>query len=87
MAVSSPRGRGQPGDIAGSHLAHDPLERHRRDVVALIDDHVAIGRHDVVHHVLADEALDHGNIQPPVRFPLAGTDLADLLGFQVEEER
>ena len=50
------RGR-QAGDEARLDLGEDPLEGHRRDVVALIDDDVAVARHDVVHLSLPDEAL------------------------------
>jgi len=67
--------------------AHDPLERHGRNMVALIDDDVAIGGNDVVDDVLSGEALDHGDIQHPVRLSFAPANLADLFRLQVQKER
>ena len=58
--------RGQPGDEARLHLGQHSLERNCGDVVALIDDHLAVGRDDVVDALLADEALDHRHVQPTV---------------------
>ena len=54
-------------------------------MVALVDDHVAVARDDVVHAPLADEALEHRDVQPTRRLALACTDLADRFRIEAEE--
>ena len=78
------RGR-QPGDEARLHLGQYSLERHGRDMVALVDDHMAVRRDEVVDAPQAHETLDHRHIQAPSECMLAGADLADSLGGEAEE--
>ncbi len=78
------RGR-QPCDEARLYLGQYSLERHGRDVVALVDDHLAISRDEVGEATQPHETLDHRHIQAPVGRVLAGADLADSLGGQAEE--
>ena len=86
MSISPARRSGQPHDIAGLHLAHHPLERDRRNMVALVDNHLAIRRDAVVYPILSVEALERGDVQTTVRFTFAAADLADLIRLQVEED-
>src|SRR5262245_5177524 len=43
------------------------FETMRREMVAFVDDHVAVIRHDVGDHALADETLHDADIDPPSR--------------------
>jgi hypothetical protein len=83
--VPPSRRRREAGQVASLHLGEDPLERDRGDVVALVDDHVAVARHDVVHSPLPDETLEHGDVEPTRRLALARTDLADRFRVEAEE--
>ena len=60
-----------PVHEARLHLGEDALERHRREVVALVDDHLAVARDQVVDTSLTNETLDHGHVSRPfgLRFP------------------
>ncbi len=78
------RGR-QPGNEAGLHLGQYSLEGHGRDVVALVDDDMAVRRDQVVDAARARETLDHRHVQPPIGRMLAGADLANSLGSEAEE--
>jgi hypothetical protein len=56
-------------------------------VVTLVDDHVTIIGHEVVHLVAASEALNHGDVELAVRFAFSSSDLTDPLGFEVQKQR
>ena len=81
-----PTGRGrQAGQEACLHLRQHPLEGHGGDVVTLIDNYVAVGRHQIVDAVQPDETLDHRHVQAAVGGVLAGANLADGFGREPEE--
>jgi len=48
-------------------------------VVTLVDDHLAIGSHPIVHAVLAGDALEHGHVEPPVTFCFRGRSLRSCI--------
>ncbi len=56
-------------------------------MVALVDDDLTVVGDDVLDTVLADEALDHRDVEPAVTGLLARSDLADLLRFDAQEQR
>src|SRR5215510_8865908 len=56
-------------------------------MVAFVDDHVAVIRHDVGDHALADETLHNADIDPPSRSTTASADATDRLGRYIEERR
>src|SRR5690349_18849955 len=79
VPVTTLRSRRQADHVARLRLGHHALERDGRQVVALVDDDLAIVREDVLDPLLADEALDHRDVEPAVPGFPAGPDLADLL--------
>ena len=87
MSVTPAWCRGQTRDVARLHLAHHSFERDRGDVVTFVDDHVTVVGHPVVHLVAARQALDHGDIELAVRFTPSCSDLANVPGFEVQEQR
>jgi cobyrinic acid a,c-diamide synthase len=54
-------------------------------VATLVDDHLAVARDEVIDGSFADEALDHGDIQPTRRIALPNADLADCLGIDAKK--
>jgi hypothetical protein len=56
-------------------------------VVALIDDDMAVVHDDFVHLPVAEEALDHGHVDPASRAALPTPDLANRLRVHAEEQR
>lgn len=66
-------------------LPEDPLEGRSRNVVALVNDHVAVGRHEVIDAARADETLDHRYVDPSRGRVLSSADLADVLGSHFQE--
>src|SRR5258708_17928136 len=54
--------------------------------MALVDDDVTVVGYEVVDPPVADQALDHCNVEPTVRLPLAAADLADLLRLDPQEQ-
>src|SRR5262245_52712551 len=56
-------------------------------MVAFVDDHVAVIRHDVGDHALADETLHDADIDPPSRSTSASAESTDRLGRYIEERR
>ena len=47
--------------------------------MALVDDYMTVGRHDVVDGAIVREALDHGHVEAPAGRPLPAADLPDRL--------
>ena len=85
MTVLALRRGGQADDVASFHLPQHLLEAHRREMVTLIDNDVTVVRHEVVHDLLAVQALDDGDIDN-VRGASASTaDLADALDGQIQK--
>jgi hypothetical protein len=56
-------------------------------VVTFVDDHVTKVRHDVVHLVATSETLDHSDVKLSIRPTFSTSDLANLPGLEVQEQR
>lgn len=54
-------------------------------MVTLVDDHVAVSRNEIFHLSLADQALEHRDIQEAVWLLLPSTDLTDVLRLDAEK--
>src|SRR5437773_9433314 len=78
MPVPAMRCCGQPQDVSGLHLREHALERDCRYVVALVHDHVPIRRDPIIHATLANQALEHRNIQGAVVTALPASDPSNL---------
>ena len=85
VTVFSRRRRSKTNDILSLHLLHNLLESERRDMVALVDDHMAILGDKVLHFLFPVQALNDCNIHPssPVRLP--ATDLPNRFRWQIQE--
>ena len=68
-------------------LAYHLLETVRRQVMALVDDHMAVVGDQVIDHALPDEALNDTDVEPAGGSTSSATDSADRLGGYVEEGR
>ena len=79
--------RGQAQDESRLRAADDLLEAVRRQVVTFIDDHLAVVAHAVVHHTVANEALNDGHIEQPGRCVAAAADSTYRLCRHVQEGR
>jgi hypothetical protein len=87
VPVAAVRRGGEACDVPRLHLAHDALEGSRGQVVAFVDDHVTVGRDDVVDGPIAHEALEHGHVEASGGRPLPATDLPNRLRRRPEEQR
>jgi hypothetical protein len=56
-------------------------------VVALVDDHVAVVCGQLIDRAVADQALDHGHVDPAGDTALPAPDLPDRLRLHAEEHR
>lgn len=79
MAVPALWRRSETQHVSRLDLGQYPLERHRRDVMALVDDHVPVGGNHVVNLALPSEALDHRHVQRAVRLSFPTSDPTDVL--------
>ena len=87
MAVPT-LGRGrQPHDELRADSREHSFERDGRDVVTLVHDDVAVVADDLVDLVAPDEALDHRDVQAPVRLSDAASDSTDLSRIDAEMQR
>ena len=87
MPVTPMRRRREPDDVVRLDFVEHTFERHRRHVVTFVDNHLPIARDDVINAVLADQALDHGDVNPPGTDAVAAADLADLFLVHSQEHR
>src|ERR1035438_7492052 len=86
MVSVLPRRRGgQTDNIFGLHLWHHLFERESGDVVAFVDDHLAVLGHEVLRFVLPVQTLDDGNVYATRTIHLAAADVPDRFGGQVQE--
>ena len=85
MTVFSGWRRRQPYNVLGLHLPHNLLECERRDVVALINNYLAVLDDKILHLFFAAQALDDRNVHAssPVQLPTA--NLPDCRRGQVQE--
>ncbi len=54
-------------------------------MVAFVDDHIAVVRHQIIHHALPVEALYHRHIDPSGNLALSAANLSDGLLIQPKE--
>ena len=87
VAVLAFHGRRQPDDEPRFGPARHLLEALRGEVMALVDDQLAIVSDLVGNHALVDQALNEGDVDPPVRPSSPAVDAADRAGRQTEESR
>ena len=80
VAVLARDGRGQARDESRLCPADDLLEALRGQVMAFVDDQMAIVSHQVTHHVLSHEALDDRDVQRSRRLLSPAADSADGFG-------
>ena len=66
--------RREAQDESRRRAANDPLETMRRQIVALIDDDMAVVANAVVYDTFAHETLNDRHIEHPSRFPSAAAD-------------
>ncbi|PTW96677.1 hypothetical protein C8N33_1247 [Pararhodobacter aggregans] len=85
VTVFSGDGCRQTDDIAGLRSARDKLKTRRGQVVAFIDDQLAVVSHDVVDYAVSDQALDKRHVNHACRFPPSTANCADLLGVDLKE--
>src|SRR5260370_15500320 len=85
VPITALRCCGEPHDIARLHLRQHSLERDRRQVMTLVDDHVPIAADEIVDVISVDETLDHRHVKAAVWFALAASDATDLLLIDAEE--
>jgi hypothetical protein len=73
--------------ISGLGLACNLFETVRRQVVAFVDDHVAVVGDDVSDQPVADETLNNADVNRSSRSTSASTDSTDRFGRYIEERR
>lgn len=87
MTVSPSRCCRQAGDVSRGHRPHHTLERDRRNVVTFIHDDMSIASDDIVDFAVANQTLNHRDIERAVGMPFAAADLADPLGWEIQKHR
>ena len=87
VAVLPRDGRRQPEDEPRLRLARDLFEAVRRQVVALVDDQVAVVGHAIIDDALPDQALNDRDIEQPGRRVSPAADAPNRLGGHAEERR
>ena len=85
VAVLARHGRRQPQHVPDLCPARDLLEADCGEMVALVDDEMAVVGDDVVYLVAAHEALDDGNVNDACGLAPAVADPPDSGGGQIEE--
>src|SRR6056297_1661897 len=85
MPVLSGDCRRQSRDIARLRSAGDKLKACSGQVMALIDDKMAVIGNEIVNFALANQTLDQRHIDHSGRFTLSGTDGADLLRVDLQK--
>ena len=86
MSIASLRRGGKSRDVTGSHLTHHSLEGYRRNMVALVDEHVTVGCDEVIDITTPRQALDHRDVHRSSHFTPPSSDLSDILRLQIKEE-
>lgn len=85
MTIPALRRSRQTYDVPGLYLAEHPLELHRGEVMALVNDHLTVRGHETRNGILAHETLDHRDVDAPGLRPFSSGDLPD--GFLVEPQK
>src|SRR5262245_61396965 len=71
VSVTPLRRRREVDEVASLGLGEYALEGHRWQVVALVDDDLAVLRDEVFDGALPDEALNHRNVEETPATPVA----------------
>ena len=87
MPIASLRRCREPNDVPRLRLGDYALKRYGGHMMAFVDDDLTVFGNDVLDAVLADEALDHCDIEPTVASFLPSADLTDLLLLDTQEQR
>jgi hypothetical protein len=77
----------QADDEWGFSLPCNLLETVRRQVVALVDDHMAVLGDPLIDYALADETLDYGDVNPSSRSSSSSAESSDRFRRDVEKRR
>jgi len=85
MAVAATWCCRETRDVTGGNLPQQPLDRDGGDVVAFVDDDVAIAAEQRDGVLAPREGLDHGDIDPAAPGLRGGR--ADLRGLEVKKPR
>src|SRR5204863_2551026 len=87
VAVFANGSRRQADHVLSFDLSQYSFERERRNVMALVHDHVPVFCHYVFHLALSNQALYDGYIQSASLLCLPAANLADIIGAKPEEHR
>lgn len=85
MPVLAGYGRRQAEDVFRLAAPGHRLEADRRQMVAFVDDQMAVLADDVIDLALAGQTLDDRNVDNAGGFAFAAADLADGLGREIEK--
>jgi hypothetical protein len=78
MAILARNRRGKAQDVASLRAARDHFERRGRNMVALIDDQVAIATDEIRDLAFAHEALYQGDVDVSGWLAAASADRSNL---------
>ena len=87
MAILPSDRCGQSRDELCFRTPDDLFKAVRRQMVALIDDHMTIVSDAIVNDTLADQTLDDRNIYPARRLAASTTDASDLTVIDIQKRR
>ena len=87
MPVLADRRGGQAEYVTRFHLSHHRLEAERGEMMAFIDDDVAVVGDEIEHCAFVVQALQNGDIDFAAGFLLPAADNADLFRVEVEKHR
>jgi hypothetical protein len=85
MAVFPCHRRGQPQHVAGLGGPRDGLKAHGGEVVAFIDDDMAVIGDQIRHDASPNQALHKGDIDDSSRLPLPAMDDPDAIRRDVQK--
>lgn len=85
VSVLAGDGGGEAEDKFGFGASGHEFEALRREVVAFVDDEVAVVGDEVFHDAFADETLDDGNVDLSGKFFATTAEAADLFLFEIKE--
>ena len=77
----------QANDKSGFGLAYHLLETVRRQVMALIDDHMAVLSDAVIYYAFSDETLNDADVNLSSRSISSSADSSDRFRRDIEESR
>ena len=77
----------QAKDESGLGLPCNLFETVRRQMVAFVDDHMAVIGDEISDHALADETLNDADVDPSNRSTSTSADPANLFDRYIKERR